>query len=138
MADKIIQPASSVQGEGWHILCVDDDESLVFLVSRGLTARGFRVTGHTSPHRAVTEVLSNPHQFDIVITDHDMPGLTGIDVALAVRQARENLPVVLMSGDLDDSRRANALAVGICAVIHKPNLVEELVGAIVHHIKELS
>jgi len=139
MADKIIQPASSVQREDRRVLCVDDDEALMFLVSRGLKARGFRVTGYTNPHHAIAAVKSDPNQFDFVVTDHDIvPGYSGIDVAMAVRQARENLPVVLMSGYLDDARRARAFAAGIHGVFYKPTFVEELISAMVRHINELT
>jgi hypothetical protein len=62
-----------LHGEGKHILYVDDDDAIVFLMRRLLERRGFRVSGYTDAYAAVAAVRADPGQFDLAVTDHNMP-----------------------------------------------------------------
>jgi len=75
-------PASkAIQGRGEHILYVDDEEALVFLAVRFLERYGYRVDGHTRAAEGVEAFRANPHSYDLVITDYNMPGMSGMEVA---------------------------------------------------------
>ena len=82
------------------ILVVDDD----FLVSMGTVAM-LEDLGHTvleaSSGRKALEVIELTPAIDLVITDHAMPGMTGIQLAGEIRQRRPGLPIVLASGYAD-------------------------------------
>ena len=117
-------------GSGQRVLYVDDDESLLFLTQRMLGRRGYRVTGHIAPAQALAALRADPQAFDLVVTDFNMPGLSGLDVARAVRELRPDLPVAITSGYITDELRTQAAAAGVCALIFKPNAVEELCDAV--------
>ncbi len=51
--------------------------------------------------------------YDLVLTDYNMPGLSGLDVAHEVRSIRADLPVVIASGFIDDALRSQAAAAGV-------------------------
>ena len=70
---------------GQHILYLDDDESLVLLVKRLLERRGYRVSGYTDQREALAALRADPAAFDLVVTDYNMPGMSGLDVAREVR-----------------------------------------------------
>jgi len=55
-----------------------------------------------------------------------MPGISGLDVARAVRDAQPDLPVIVVSGYVTDALRAQAAAAGVRELISKPQEVEEL------------
>ena len=112
------------------MLYVDDDESLLFLTQRMLERRGYRVTAHAAPDAALAAVRADPHGFDLVVTDFNMPGKSGLDVARAVRAIRPDLPVAIISGYITDQLRAEAEGGGVRALIFKPNAVEELCDAV--------
>jgi PAS domain S-box-containing protein len=117
-------------GNGRHVLYLDDEEQLVFLVTRMLERLGYVVSGYTRAEEALAAVRADPSQFDLVVTDLNMPGMSGLDVAREVSRLRPDLPVVLASGYVTDELRAQALAAGVRQVIYKPNTVEELCDAV--------
>jgi PAS domain S-box-containing protein len=118
--------AVALQGEGKRILYVDDDEAIVFLMERLLERRGYRVSGYTDARKALAAVRDEPAAFDLVVTDYNMPGLSGLDVARAVREIRADLPVAIASGVLTEELKALAPTVGVFELIYKPNTVDEL------------
>ncbi len=117
---------NTVQGEGKHVMYVDDDEALVFLVERVLTRKGFKVSSFTDPHLASVALRERPKDFDLLVTDYNMPGFCGVDLLREARVVRPDLPVALASGYVTAEIEQQALAEGAGALIHKPNDVEEL------------
>lgn len=117
-------------GEGKHVLYVDDEEAIIFLMKRLLERQGFRVTGYTDPREAVAAARAHPDQFDLVVTDYNMPGMSGLEVAQEMKKIRADLPVVLASGYITGELRQKAPAAGIYDLIYKPNTVEDLCEAV--------
>ena len=123
-------PASNAAG-GQHILYIDDDESLVFLVQRLLERRGYRISGYTDQREALDALDADPASFDLVVTDYNMPGMSGLDVAREVRKVRADLPVAVASGFIDETLRAQADGAGVRELIFKANAIEEFCDAFV-------
>lgn len=107
-----------------HILYLDDDDALVFLVRRLLQRRGYQVTAFTDQAQAIAAVRANPQGFDLLLTDHNMPGMSGLDVARAVLALNPALPVALTSGYLSDELQAQALNAGVREVVFKTDAVD--------------
>lgn len=122
--------AGSISGAGKHVLYVDDEEAIIFLMKRLLERQGFRVSGYTDAGEALAAVRSNPDQFDLAVTDYNMPGMSGLELARALKEIRADLPVVLASGYITEELRANAPAAGVRELIYKPNTVEDLCDAV--------
>jgi CheY-like chemotaxis protein len=115
-----------VASGGQHILYVDDDESLILLIQRLLERRGYRVSGYTNQDEALAALRVTPEAFDLVVSDFKMPGMSGLDVARAVRTIRADLPVVIASGFIDESLQMQAAGAGVRELIFKANAVEDL------------
>jgi two-component system cell cycle sensor histidine kinase/response regulator CckA len=107
-----------------HILYLDDDDTLVFLVRRLLERRGYKVTALSDQHEAIDAVRAQPASFDLVMTDYNMPGMSGLEVAKAVLAINPKLPVAVASGYITDELQAEALAAGVCEVVFKTDAVE--------------
>ncbi len=122
-------PALSLDG-GQHILYLDDDESLMFLVKRLLERRGYRVSGYINQSDALAAVRADPAAFDLVLTDYNMPGMSGLDVAREVRSIRVDLPVAIASGFIDETLRAEAVGAGARELIFKADAVEEFCAVV--------
>lgn len=116
----------AVHGMGKHVMYVDDDEALVFLVQRVLTRRGFAVSTFTDPRLAVAALRQRPLGFDLLVTDYNMPGYCGIDLLREARLINPALPVALASGYVTPEIEKSARAEGARALIHKPNDVDEM------------
>ncbi len=113
-----------------HVMYVDDDQALVFLVQRLLRRRGYEVSGYTDPHEASAALRADPQRYDLLVTDYNMPGFVGTDLVREARQIRPDLPVALASGYVTTEIEQAAMAEGANALIHKPNDVEELVATV--------
>ena len=109
---------------------VDDDEMIAFLMERLLQREGYRVTVFSNAALALTAVRDPAEPFDLVITDYNMPGMSGLDFARAVRAWRPSTPVAITSGYISEELRAQAPAAGVSELIYKPNTVEELFAAV--------
>jgi PAS domain S-box-containing protein len=116
----------AVQGMGKHVMYVDDDEALVFLVERALKRKGFAVSTFTDPRLAAATLRARPLDFDLLVTDYNMPGYCGIELLREARKIRPELPVALASGYVTAEIEQSALAEGARALIHKPNDVDEM------------
>jgi two-component system cell cycle sensor histidine kinase/response regulator CckA len=125
-----IPRVNTVQGGGRHVMYVDDDQALVFLVERALSRKGFRVSSFTDPHLACAALRATPQDYDLVVTDYNMPGYCGVDLLREARRIRPELPVALASGYVTTEIEQSAFAEGASALIHKPNDVNELIDTV--------
>jgi CheY-like chemotaxis protein/anti-sigma regulatory factor (Ser/Thr protein kinase) len=113
-------------GQGEHILYVDDDEAITFLVQRILEKSGYRVTCCDDPRDAYRAFVEQPHAFDVVVTDLTMPTMGGFELVRGLRAIRSDVPVIMMSGYVRDSDQTRANDEGIGRILLKPNTIEEL------------
>jgi PAS domain S-box-containing protein len=120
----------SAMGAGQRVMYVDDDEALVFLVKRVLTRKGYQVTTFTDPRQALATLQLNAQSCDLLVTDYNMPGYSGVDLLRAVKTLRPDLPVALASGYVTPEIERDALTAGARALIHKPNDVDELCSTV--------
>ena len=120
-----VAPVNAVQGNGRRVMYVDDDQALVFLISRVLKRKGFVVTTFTDPHAAHATLRADPGGFDLLVTDYNMPGFSGIDLLRQAKAIRPDLPVALASGYVTPELELSAIAEGASALIYKPNDVHE-------------
>jgi CheY-like chemotaxis protein len=130
VAPKTIVPPVTQPGRKAHILFLDDQAWLLPLAQRMLEDAGYRVSTFADAREALGRLSADPAQVDLVVTDYKMPGMSGVDVARAIRALRADLPVVLMSGAVMDGLSAEAVAAGVNAFIYKPAIVDELGPAI--------
>jgi CheY-like chemotaxis protein len=109
-----------------RVLYVDDDEALIFLTTRALERRDFRVFGCTSGADAVKYFSEHPDDFDVVITDIWMIGMSGAEVSQRVRSIRPDIPIIMASGCLraEDHKMAERLQIN--QLVQKPDTVDEL------------
>jgi len=79
------------------ILFVDDDPLIAMSTTEMLEDLGHRVIGASSALHAL-DILKSEQPIDLMVTDHVMPGMTGIELAAATRQVRPSLPILLATG----------------------------------------
>jgi PAS domain S-box-containing protein len=118
--------AAEVQGRGRRVMYIDDEEALVYLMTRVLQKSGYRVTGFSDAEQALGALRDRPGDFDVIVTDLSMPGMSGFHVARAIQKIRDDLPVVITSGYVRAEDRETAKEVGVRDLVLKPDTVEEL------------
>jgi EAL domain-containing protein (putative c-di-GMP-specific phosphodiesterase class I) len=107
-----------------RILVVDDEEPLLRAIRRTLTGAGYEVST-ASDGETAAQVLTDG-AFDAVLSDIDMPRMTGVQLLQSVRQRDLDVPVVLMTGNPDLRTAVQAVAHGALQYLIKPVDTEEL------------
>gem|GEM_PF-7069910 len=115
-------PEPAPPGGCERILLVDDEAALVMITTRILERLGYRVSAHRSPAQA----LADPTPCDLLLTDLSMPGLTGLELAQALRQRRPGLPVILCTGYGERLSAADLAEAGVARVLTKPASAAQL------------
>ena len=90
-------PVHRQAGRSAVILFVDDDPLIAMSTTEMLEDLGHRVIGVNSARHAL-DVIRSEQPIDLMVTDHVMPGMTGLELAAASRQLRPSLPILLATG----------------------------------------
>jgi len=100
--------------------------SLARVGERRLQRLGYAVTPETDPRRAVEAFRAGPDAFDLVITDYSMPQMAGLDLARAVRELRDDIPIIMLTGFIEDLPPELIRQAGVTRVLKKPISTEDL------------
>jgi FixJ family two-component response regulator len=111
------------------LICVVDDDSSVRVSLEGLLrSLGHRVQAFDS---ATAFMASDARgQADCVISDLQMPGMTGVEMKEAMIAAGENTPVILITAFADDTQKARAEKAGVTCFLPKPFTGEKLIDCL--------
>lgn len=118
-------PIASVKSR--RILVVDDDPGVLNLEAMALEQAGHRIDKVANGERAWKALLDG--NYDLLVTDYIMPGVSGIALARRLRVAHMMLPVVIVSGNLDlinASKLSHDPWTRIDAFLPKPFKITEL------------
>jgi CheY-like chemotaxis protein len=113
---RSVEPLTTSRPSGGCLLVVDDEPAIRTLVRRILESDGFRVAEASSAQEAL-RVLA-VHNVVLLITDIQMPGMSGLELAEAVKVQRPDLPVLLMSASLPE--QVGAKLDRPCSFLQKP------------------
>jgi EAL domain-containing protein (putative c-di-GMP-specific phosphodiesterase class I)/ActR/RegA family two-component response regulator len=117
-------PESKVAEREIAVLLVEDDEVLLAGLARQLALPGVRVVVASSGQAAVQALTLQA--FDVMVSDIQMPGMSGLKLLRAVRDRDLDIPVILMTGRPDLRGAAAAVEYGAFQYLIKPIQVERL------------
>jgi two-component system NtrC family response regulator len=119
--------------KGVRILLVDDDESLLRILEHQLLKEGYTVTPCVDGSQALNEFEQG--QYDVVVSDIQMPGLSGLDLLRVVKEKSEETVVILITayGTIRDA--VEAVRMGAADYLTKPFEKEELQLVIARSLK---
>jgi PAS domain S-box-containing protein len=115
---------------GRHIVYVDDYEALVFLAGRLLRKQGYRVSTFLSGEEALAWFRVSREPVDLCVTDHNMPGMSGVELAQAVHALRPGLRIAIVSGHVNEALLDAAAAAGVSDVLGKQDSMDALADAV--------
>ena len=115
------QGVRSVPG---RVLIIDDDQSMCDVLEAALTPREFEVTSRSSADEGLR--LLTEQDFDVVVTDVNMPSMTGVDLCRRIVANREDLPVVVMTAFGSMETAVAAIRAGAYDFVTKPFEMEDL------------
>lgn len=126
-------PAEIRSGRGERILLVDDEPIVAKSIQLMMERSGYRVSLFTDPNVALAQFWSAPDEFDLLITDFQMPGMTGVDLAGKILAHRPEMPIFVMSGFAGSLATDRIRRSGITRFVSKPIDAVELAD----HMAEL-
>lgn len=119
-SDVSLPELSALPRGSERILYVDDEVSLAKLVQKMLSSTGYQVTSSSDSLEALELFRKSPQDFDLVITDMTMPGITGDRMAQAMIEIRSDIPIILCTGYNEHITESKTKELGIKAFILKP------------------
>lgn len=108
------------------ILFVDDEASLAKMVKLILEQQGYSVEIETNSVNALKLFQSKPKEFDLIITDMTMPGMTGDKLSIELMKIRPDIPVILCTGHGKKISDKTLGEIGIKAFVYKPIMKADL------------
>jgi CheY-like chemotaxis protein len=120
----------SDSGSGPVVLVVDDEAVIRAFVARALTLAGFEVAVAADGPEALRLVAEDRVRPSVVVTDIEMPGMTGIELAARLLALRPALRIVMMTGDKARAKAARGHPSIVDEVLLKPMRIEALVRAV--------
>jgi len=125
-----VMPGNLQQKGRERLLVVDDESELREMLQRILENLGYTVTVADSPQQALEQFTIAPEDFDLLLTDMNMPGMDGADLIAKVRALRRDLPVILCTGFSEKMNTKSIRALGRARHLLKPVSQMELHRAI--------
>ena len=117
-----------------HILVVDDEPDIRQLSTEVLTDSGYAVDA--AEDGAVAWQALNTDSYDLLITDHNIPKVSGVELLKKMRAARMNLPVIMATGNLPAHEFARKPWLKPDAMLHKPYTVAEMLKTVKKVLRE--
>jgi PAS domain S-box-containing protein len=120
---------------GNRIMVVDDEPSVLGFLQIWLKRNGYVTQAFGDAQEALAYFENHPDDFDLLLTDHTMPGITGKDLIDKVHALRPELPAILCSGYVGRTNIEQAAKLGVSHFVEKPfnqkkllAVIEELLG----------
>lgn len=113
-----------------RILLIDDEAAIARMEEIMLRRMGYETTAETSSLNAIELFKAGPDRFDLILTDMNMPGMTGLELSKAIREIRKDIPIIICSGFNEQVDEDNIAGFDIQGYVSKPVGKHELTLAI--------
>jgi len=116
------------------VMVVDDDDFMRGYLSETLTAGGYACRTFTSGAAALGWLAADEEPVDLLLSDLNMPGLSGLDLLRTVKAVSPRLPFILVSGMSDLPAARGALKAGAADYLLKPVRPADLLALVSKHV----
>lgn len=120
---------------GGRVLVVDDDRAVRRVIAALLRRQEFDVQEAASAEEALTVLRATPAAVDLVVSDVRMPGMSGFELALELRTLHPSLPVLLVSGFVDDVAVHQRIEAEGLTLVNKPFDVPSFLSRVKHSLR---
>ena len=104
---------------GIRVLMADDSKTMRTIIRRSLQAVGVNEATEAGDGSEAIAMFK-PGEFDLVLTDWNMPGQPGIEVARAIRAQDAKVPIIMITTEADKERVVQAVQAGVTDYLLKP------------------
>ncbi|MBF0277882.1 MAG: response regulator [SAR324 cluster bacterium] len=132
-AKSPILNACKIDPENFRILLIDDEPIVAKLAKRMLEKLGYFVNDYIDCSEALNFFTEHPQDFELVLTDYEMPQMNGKQLAMKIKEIRPQIPIVLLTGYGDLLLKQDIAKWGMEGMLTKPFEIKEL-GELVQEI----
>ena len=118
-----------------NILLAEDERSVAFSIAFALKPDGHKVAIVSDGEEALATLITEPGAFDLLITDNNMPRMTGVELVRRLRDASFGGNILVLSAHLSAENRAAYDTLGVDGMIPKPFDLHQL-RAVIRQIAE--
>ncbi|MCX5875604.1 MAG: GAF domain-containing protein [Deltaproteobacteria bacterium] len=116
---------TSVPHGSERVLLVDDEEDVLTMLKEMSEYLGYQVTAVSDSTEAYALFCSRPEEFDLVVSDQTMPGLTGSVLAQKIFALRPGMPIIICTGFSEALTDGKAKELGLAGYIMKPVVMSD-------------
>lgn len=109
-----------------RVMLVDDDDSVREVLAEMLGHKGWAVGTFSDAESAIEELRLSADRYDVLVSDINMPGLSGMDLLSKAKEAAPGIPVVMITGYPSIDIAVEAMKIGATDFLTKPFRAEEL------------
>lgn len=124
------QTAATTSPAARRILVVDDNESIRAFLRQFFKLERLTAEIIESPHEALDRFQAAPQDYSLLLTDCEMPGMSGLELAKRIRQARADLPMIIFSTSVAVHGSAHFAMQGFVQAVPKPAPLDQLRAAV--------
>jgi CheY-like chemotaxis protein len=132
----VAQLAQLPKPRSLRILVADDEYTIRMLMTTVLARSGYQVESAVDGAEAWTALQAKP--YDLLITDHNMPKISGIELVKNMRIAQMDVPVVMVAGLVPEEELAQDPSLQFAATLSKPFELSDFLDTVTHalHVTE--
>ena len=108
-----------------RVLVADDSSTMRKIILRSLQAVGVESTVEAADGTEAVDKFK-PGEFDLVLTDWNMPGKNGLEVVQEIRTQDQNIPIIMVTTEAEKSRVVAAVQAGVSDYLVKPFTADTL------------
>ena len=120
-----------------RVLVADDSGTMRKIIIRSLNAVGIPSAVEAADGNEAVQIFI-PGHFDLVLTDWNMPGKTGLEVTQAIRAQDPNVPIIMITTEAEKQRVVAAIQAGVTDYLVKPFTPDMLREKLEKHVAALT
>lgn len=120
---------NSIIGKG-SVAIVDDSPAILNIIMCLIGSNGYNITGYSSPHLLINQTEL---KHTCLIVDQIMPRMTGLELVSQLRQAQNQIPILLMTGLVTPAIAQRAAQLNIAKIVEKPMDIDEVLTFVAQH-----
>lgn len=113
-----------------RIILAEDESAIAAFLKEGLEEEGFAVDVAFNGREALDMAMSNLNEYDIVLLDWMMPGMSGIEICRSIRKENKSIPIIFLTAKDTVDETVFGLEAGANDYLKKPFAFEELLARI--------
>lgn len=123
-------PSGNDAQKNGTVLIIDDKKPIVDMIKQMLKKKGYRAKGYHDPVEALSYIKTDPDACSLIITDMEMPRMSGVHLLKSLKEIRTDMPVILLTGYSNTIDETQARQIGFSAYLKKPISLAEIVKTV--------